>query len=81
MQLEPHRVVRLDGRTREPLAVAGPHASERDRESWPVPVEAGHLVAEPGAHRLDPAVDRGQRVDDAGVVAGVGVVVEPRRRA
>ena len=49
---------------------------EHDRESWPVPVEAGHLVAEPGAHRLDPAVDRGQRVDDAGVVARVGVVVE-----
>ena len=50
--------------------------SERDRESWPVPVEAGHLVAEPGAHRLDPAVDRGRHVDDAGVVARVGVVVE-----
>src|SRR5581483_1960560 len=78
VQLEPHGVVRVDHRLREPVVLAGAHSIERGAQPWPVPVVAQELPLEILEQRFEPHVQIVQVVDDAAVVRGVVVRVERR---
>ena len=80
MQLEPHRVVRVDHRLREPVDVAALHpgagVGRAGRRSGPKRSSVAARSAQIGLHGV---VDLAEPRDHLGVVGGVGVVVERAR--
>src|SRR4051794_28334997 len=78
VQLEPHRVVRVDQRLGEPLEIAGLDALDGGRQAPAVAAEPGQQLTETVDRRQGAFVKGAQVGEDAGVVPGVAVVVDDR---